>query len=309
MKISNLSTKTISRLLGATGLPLQIGPFVINLHTKIPQIAEHISFFYSDYYSPERDVYLDHHIKLKQAGGFRRWIKPQVMFLHDQYSPFKPLPFDQAFALFEWGLNWCIASTAHHYFIVHAAVIEKDGKAIILPGMPGAGKSTLCSAMCLSGWRLLSDEMALIDPDTLEVSPIPRPVSLKNQSIEIIRKFSTKAAIGPSVKDTAKGTLAHLKPLEDSVIRSKEKVYPYAIVFPKYRENSDTYLRPQEKASALLEIQNNAFNTHVLGVKGFNIGMRLVNQSILYSLEYSKLDEAISLMDEVLTLNKAPAGE
>jgi ABC-type thiamine transport system ATPase subunit len=84
-------------------------------------------------------------------------------------------------------LNWCVAGHAHHYLMLHAAVLEKNGRAVVLPGDPGAGKSTLTAALMLDGWRLLSDEITLINRRRWTArTGLARPVSLKNASINII---------------------------------------------------------------------------------------------------------------------------
>lgn len=290
----------MARQLAGNGLPVKIGPFWINLRSGIPDLLRHVGFFYDQYETTDLERFFDFHITLTHSGGVRRWIKPQANFLLDEYAPFKPLPYVHAFAMFEWGLNWCIATTAHHYLIVHAAVLEKEGRGIILPGMPGSGKSTLCAAMSLRGWRLLSDEMALVDPVSLEISPVPRPVSLKNESIGVIREFSTAAEIGPAAKDTAKGTVAHLKPSLSSVQNARVTCRPGAIVFPKYRAGSGISLAEKAKARALMEIQENSFNTHVLGKVGFDSAQALINSCPVYALEYSRLEEALSTMDSIV---------
>ncbi len=295
----------MARGLTGSGLPIKIGPFWINLRTGIPDMLRHIAFFYGDYETTQSELFYDFHITLKSSRGVRRWVKPQVHFLLDEYAPFKPLPYVHAFAMFEWGLNWCIATTAHHYLIVHAAVLEKAGRGVILPGMPGSGKSTLCAAMSLRGWRLLSDEMALLDPQTLEITPVPRPVSLKNDSIQIIKKFSSMAEIGPSAKDTAKGTVAHLKPTPASVQQAGERCRSLAIIFPKYQVGSGTCLTRKAKNRALLEIQENAFNTHILGKDGFGAAKSLIETNPVYLLTYSNMDEALTTLDEILTMSEA----
>ena len=71
------------------------------------------------------------------------------------------------------------------YLIIHAAVVERNGFALLLPAPPGSGKSTLCAGLIHHGWRLLSDELALIDPETATLQAIPRPVSLKLSLIHI----------------------------------------------------------------------------------------------------------------------------
>ena len=49
--------------------------------------------------------------------------------------------------MYEWGVNWCIGTTGHCNLILHSAVVEKDGRGVILPAIPGSGKSTF-----VPGW-------------------------------------------------------------------------------------------------------------------------------------------------------------
>ena len=65
---------------------------------------------------------------------------------------------------------------------------------MLLPAPPGAGKSTLCAGLVHRGWRLLSDELALVDMETGLVRGMARPVNLKNKSIEVIRDFAPEIA-------------------------------------------------------------------------------------------------------------------
>lgn len=58
----------------------------------------------------------------------------------------------------------------------------------IVPAPLDSAKRTLCAALVGKGWRLLSDELALVRLDTGELVPLPRPISLKNASINIIRR-------------------------------------------------------------------------------------------------------------------------
>ena len=196
------------------GIVLQIGPFIVRLDTSLNSVIESVKLLYSDYTflaeSPE--LFSDFYIRIDRPSFYRGYCRSQVQCYIDGKTPFKPLPLDQAFPFFEWGLNWVIASHIHYYLLVHAAVVEKDGHVLILCGKPGAGKSTLCAALVCRGWRLFSDEMAVIDLVSNELIPCVRPVSLKNKAIDIISEFSPDSVFGVSYKDTAKGTLSHMKP-------------------------------------------------------------------------------------------------
>ncbi len=241
--------------------------------------------------------FADFHIALEAPAGIRHWVRPQVNFSFDGYVPFKPLPFDQAYPLFEWGMNWCVGNYAHQYLLVHAAVVEKGGEAAILPAPPGSGKSTLCAALINRGWRLLSDELALISPKTLELTPIPRPVSLKNESIDIIRDYVADACFGPIVRDTSKGTVSHLRAPTESVRDWKVLTRPAWIIFPRYVASAPAVLAPRPKGRSLMEIADQSFNYNVLGEEGFDILRRLVDSCDCYDFSYSSLDEAIEIFD------------
>ncbi|UHD17150.1 hypothetical protein [Thiocapsa bogorovii] len=62
---------------------------------------------------------------------------------------------------------------------VHAAVVQRGGRAFVLAAPSGSGKSTLCWAMLHHGFRLMSDELAPVDPATLRIKPFPLAVTLK----------------------------------------------------------------------------------------------------------------------------------
>jgi hypothetical protein len=67
----------------------------------------------------------------------------------------------------------------HDLVFVHAAVLHRDGLAFVLAAPSGSGKSTLCWALLHEGFRLMSDELAPIDPKSLQVFPFLLAVSLK----------------------------------------------------------------------------------------------------------------------------------
>lgn len=298
MRIRDLQPSEITRLLHQEGLRLQIGPFLVSLRSPLEKIAESMIFFYGDYSIRDDDSFVDFHVQIKRPRGLRRWLRPQAIFYFDEFNPFKPLPEDQAFAMFEWGLNWCIATTSYQFLIIHAAVVAKNNRAIILPGEPGAGKSTLCAALVARGWRLLSDEMALINADDLSITPVPRPIGLKNDSIDIMQRFDRQVVIGPRVADTVKGTVAHMRPPSDSI--THENCTARCIIFPTYSAGVETRTQEVSRAAALARIAEQSFNYHVLGADGFGTLKRLVSATSVYDLGYSQLDNVISNIDALI---------
>lgn len=287
-------SKELLRRLGSAGLYLTTGPFTVRLQTAIPSVAEGLAKLYADFPLAETAAFADFHVRLERPRNHRRWLKPQVMFRLDGKSPFKPLPLDQAFPMLEWGLNWCVSNHAKSYLILHAAVVEKDGAAAVLPAPPGSGKSTLCAALIHRGWRLLSDELTLIRLADGAVVPLPRPVSLKNQSIDLMQSYLQDGVFSRRVRDTLKGDVAHLKPPLDSVKRADLVARPAWIIFPKYEPGVVPSLTPVLPSQAFMQVAANAFNFSSLGKRGFDVLANTVDASLCYDFRYSRLDDAVA---------------
>ena len=294
LTVGSLPPVALATRLSEPGLDFQTGQFQVRIQSPIAALATTIGRLYADYPLAPANGFADFHVRLMPSTGVRRWLRPQVNFEFDGTTPFKPLPADQAFPLFEWGMNWCVSSTANAFLIIHAAVVEKDGWAAILPAPPGSGKSTLCAALINRGWRLLSDELTLVRIEDGQIVALPRPVSLKNASIDVMQAYEPAAVFSPKVFDTAKGTIAHMKPPRESVIRAAEPARPAWIIFPKYEAGTATCLTPLSPARAFLRLAENCFNYSTLGVEGFHAVGNLMDACIAYDFSYSIMDEAIA---------------
>jgi HprK-related kinase A len=300
MKLLQLPPATLRLQLAGPGIWLRTGPFSLRVQSRIPSVAEGLAQLYGQFeVRNPHEAFADFHVTVNSPKGWRRWFRRQINFTLDGIPSFKPLPYDQAFPMLEWGLNWCISTQAHQYLIIHAAVVERNGLAAILPALSGSGKSTLAAALMLSGWRLLSDELTLVDRKTGLIHPLPRPVSLKNESIDTIRAYSPLAVINRASRDTLKGMVAHLRPTRDSVQRQHEPARPGWVIFPKWTAGSDTELVPRSKSHTFMYLAQNAFNYSLLGAEGFRVGTALTEQTACYDLQYSRLDEAVAAFDRL----------
>ena len=300
MKLLQLPPAELRRQLADSGVWLRTGPFSLKVQSRIPAVAEGLAELYGQFeVRNAHEAFADFHVSVNPPAGLRRWVRPQAAFSFDGRQPFKPLPRDQAFPMLEWGLNWCVSTQAHHYLIIHAAVVEKNGLAAILPAPPGSGKSTLTAGLVLSGWRLLSDELTLIDRKTGLIQPLPRPVSLKNQSIDVIRQFDPEAFINRASHDTIKGTVAHMRPPRDSVLRQHEMARPGWVIFPKWVAGAPATLTPRSQAQTFMFLAQNAFNYSHLGADGFRVGTALIDQAACYDFHYSQLHEAIATFNHL----------
>lgn len=293
--LSSLSRDGLLRRLGSTGIRLRVSPFVVHIRSPFPVVADGLHALYADHeWLDDTGGFTDFHVAVQPS---RRWFRPLCVFEFDGFAPFTPLAAGEAFAFLEWGLNWCVTGYCHTLLTIHSAVLEKDGRVLLMPAPPGSGKSTLCAALMLRGWRLLSDEMALLDPATGEVVPSPRPVSLKNQSIEVVRALAPGAVIGPVAHDTMKGTVAHLRASSDSLARAGVTAAPAWLVFPRFVRGAPLQVTTRPKARALVELASNSFNHHVHGRVGFEALAHLVDRCACFDLSYGHLPEALAWFD------------
>jgi HprK-related kinase A len=297
MRVGDLALWKIEDHLATNGLLVQFGPFNIRIRSDLPSFASLAHQLYHHYPLPASAAMTDFHVQISRRRGLRRWLRPQSLFMLDGQSPFTPYAVEHAFPALEWGINWCLATRAHHLLMLHAAVVERDGQAIIFPAWPGHGKSTLCAALIHSGWRLLSDEFGLVRPEDGKLLPIPRLIPLKNESIDVIRHFRPEAVIGPSFLETRKGTVAHVRPPEESIIRGQEPAEPRWLIFPRWAADAPLTLEPIPKSEAFLMVATNAFNYEVLDATAFRLVTEMVRVCDCYSLRYSDLNEAITALD------------
>lgn len=289
--LSAWSTQELGRRLGKDGIYLRIHPFVVHIKSSIPVVAQGLSALYGDHDCLlGDDLFADFHVAVVAK---RRLFKPLCVFEMDGFRPFTPLALGEAFAFLEWGMNWCVTSYCHTWLTIHSAVLEKNGRVLIMPAPPGSGKSTLCAALMLDGWRLLSDEMALLNLTTGEITPSPRPVSLKNESIEVIRRLSPQLVFGPEACDTMKGTVTHLRVSALSLQDARVSARPAWVVFPRFERGAELTITERPKTQALVELASNSFNQHVHGRVGFEALVRLIDTCECCDLSYGDLQQAI----------------
>jgi hypothetical protein len=297
VKIRDIGKSQIEKKLKNHGLTIAVGPFSFLIQSDSVLVADGLHLLYADYPVYEGD-FIDFHINLS-SPFFRKYVHPQIDFFYEGFRPFRSLPKSHAFPLLEWGMNWCISTQVQHYLLLHSAVLEKNGCVVVMPAPPGSGKSTLCAALTYNGWRLLSDELGIIDLKTLDVIPLGKPISLKNNSIDLIKSYCSDAVMSPPVADTSKGTVAHLKVPRSAVERLKDTARPGAIVFPRYTPAHPSILTTKTKPSTVFYLAQNSFNYMLLGKSGFDALTSFVDKSACYSYEYSNLSDAVAAFNHL----------
>lgn len=283
------------------GIFLSVPPFVIRVRSQSSALAQFFSRNYAHHQFSLTPQVASFDIELRYQSGWRRWLKPQIKFYQNEHAPFFSMPVSHAPILWEWGLNYCIASKYHSCLTVHAAVVAKRGQAMVIPAPPGSGKSTLCALLCNHGWQLLSDEFALIDLASHQVQSLPRPISLKNASIDVLKAYAEQGVcqgvFSAEFTGTSKGRVAlYSVPLTQQA----EPLARYPIkrvLFPRYDAHQACHITPLSPAQCLMQLADNSFNFSVLGQQGFTCLASVVGSSDAYSVDYSDFDALLTKLE------------
>ena len=274
---------------------IDLGAARVALNSPLTDLHTHLDFVYQHHGNEDPLGFADVRVSLLPGKAMRFW-KRQVSLWSEGTRPFEPYPVHGALPLFEWGTNWLLAQRLNAYLLLHAGVVARGDKALILPAAPGSGKSTLTCALHLAGWRFLSDEFGVIDMEQDVLLPLTKPAALKNQSIDVIRALPG-ATLGPIFPKTRKGDVAHFVPLRNSVISRHRPARPRLVVFPQYRAGASLRCTPLSVADTAMRLGLNSFNYRSLGPVGFHSVIRLAQATKAYALEYGDLNHAIEQIE------------
>lgn len=142
--------------------------------------------------------------------------------------------------------------------VLHAAGVAVDGRAALLPGRSGAGKTTLAVCLLACGADYLSDEAVALAPDGSSVAGYPKALSLERGT----------QALFPSLAPDVDPAVAHAvgddwqvppdRVGDGAVVASAQ---PAVLVAPRYDPRVDgAALEPVSRAAMVRSMATNAFH-------------------------------------------------
>jgi HprK-related kinase A len=272
---------------------VRIGPvgFRVGSDWRAPVAA--LEALYRDY--PKPDV-PDFSVRLFAARPWRRFVRPSVTIGGDYTIPdAAPLPLSLGLLAAEMGMNLQMALAQRRYLLLHASCVERDGRAVLMTGISGAGKSTLAALMMARGWRLMSDEFALVDPETGLVHGFPRLVSLKNDSVAVVERALPQGRFGPWQRATPKGDIRHLVPDARAIGAMETPARAAATLYPRY--GFEAAERPVEAAENFVRLTQASTNYVALGERGFTALTRLVREVPAVAVDYPDAETAVAMVE------------
>ena len=212
-------------------------------------------------------------------------------YITRQGRPARVVPDDGTFlAAFDEDIAVELQKLRRDLYFVHAAVLTYRA-AVMLVAQPGGGKSTLTWALLHHGFGFLSDELAPVDLDSLDVHPYPRTLALKREPPQ-------------SYPLPPRGTLTTSRSLRVQNVPGIVGSAPVAlgaVVFVHYTpEASRPMIRRITTAEAGARLYANALNPLAHTAEGLDGAVRITAACPCYDLISADLSATSALLAETL---------
>jgi HprK-related kinase A len=283
-----------------------IGGFsiAISLEVARPDLEQQIEHIYGGYPRHDPKTLPDVTITLRHQNLRLMLFRPAIRVFANDEAPYQAVPDRWALPVVEATINWFVWSYVARVLLLHAAVVEREGRAVILSGPTGAGKSTLCAALIARGFRFLTDEIALVRPNDGQLQPHPRPISLKNEAIDIVATMLPDARLSARFANASKGTVAFMRPPKQSIEAAGETARPALVIFPTYRPEAGFELKSIERSQAFMRLIESSANYLTLLETGFETLANLVEAGDHYALDYASLDDAVGAIESLARVSR-----
>lgn len=213
------------------------------------------------------------------------------------------IPSDLVLPMLAWLLNQGALSHPGELLLFHGGVVAYEDGGLAILGRSGSGKSTLTAALVARGLSYLSDEVAALDPSSMQLLAYPKAVSLDDRALALLG-VATPAPhqIRPVDEQFARWSSTEWQ-IPVSTLRTGSTIgsCPARIVlFPELCPGAATTLRPMAASQGMMQLLANSFNFIDRPTDWFWDCAKLARTVDTYSLVVGDLQAACTAVLELL---------
>ena len=277
----------------------RIGPVPVSLTSILPGVADDFHELYRGYavQVPAGDEFDIEVIAKRSPRSLRRYyhVVANSERLFSMRNENEVLPH------VEWAINTMVATRLSQYLQIHASVVARNGVAIVCPGQPGQGKTTLAAALLKQGWSYLSDEFALLDPETQLLEPYPKALCIKAGSFDALGRMRLPIDTDRVYYKGEKGRVSMLDPrkIRPDVVAGRCRVG--MVIFPEVNHSTTPVIERMSRAQTVFELTRCSFNFGKFRTPGFHLLADMVEKAGCYRLRCGHLGTTCDLVEAFFT--------
>ena len=180
---------------------------------------------------------------------------------------------------------------------LHCGAVSRRGQCILLPGVSGAGKSSVAAYLTANGFSYATDELVFFyTPTMLDFVPFTRPICLKVPSAQVF----TGRNIAPSkswLMDEHGAIIPH-RSLNSGF--NSHRQTPELLLFPFYKKNAVTSIGKLSGAQASTRLVTCCANARNLNGHGFREIASLARLRPAYQLTYGSFSGLERTVTQIL---------
>lgn len=282
---------------GCTGeCRVRIGEVSVRLRSDVPEALEDFGGLYRESMD---GVDADDGIEIVVRRSRRGWLRRQYDVAGDGEKLWTAHRVREVLPYVEWGINWRVIARRNDFLQLHAATLARDGQGLILAAGSGAGKSTLAAGLLARGWKYLSDEFALIHPDTLQLHPFPKALCIKAGSFAIMERLGLPLWRRRHYVKALKGAVGYLRPADLGPGAVAAPVPVRWIILPQYRAGDRPRLYPLARAQVAFALAGYAFNRAIFGPHATRALAAITRAAGCWRLDCGTLEETCDLVESL----------
>jgi hypothetical protein len=192
---------------------------------------------------------------------------------------------------------------------LHAAMLRRNGTALLLPAAPGGGKSCLAAALArASDFAYHTDEITLLERAALKVRGLPAALAVKDGGWPVLEPLYPEIRSLTTHRRADQTVVRYLPPPVQSRDPALDRSYAVRwIVFPRYAPSTPNHIERLARVEALqlvfdeclalrMELTSHTVQELIDWISGIEC----------YTMTFSDIQEAVRLVDGVCGPLAAP---
>jgi hypothetical protein len=251
----------------------------LEVRTSIPEIYDFVGAVYGHMIVPK---------SIRSAGTVNVTRSDLGYLLASETEiPFKEDQLDLLFDMVREEVHFQFMRSRPDLLWLHAAAVERKGKALLIAGPSGQGKSTLSTKLCERGWRLLSDDIAPTSMEADIVYPFPQTPRRRIFPGSMIDRYKIQ-------------TLEREEVLMKAHELNRDPVSVAAIVYVEFAIGDSATLERLTPGSAALEVLRNSVNFGDHKEAAVSRAVALGTRVPAFKLCYDSVTTAINGLESLL---------